>query len=419
MPSKSILTRLLLLSALLAVSAAALPAATLGVTLSGATPANFENRLSDTGVEVVRFVLTSTGASVACTGVTITFTNPTNADEAFTALRVFFDANGNSSFEAGEEIGVSQAPNGTAASLIFTGAFTVPTASRLMQVIVNTGSNPASYGQAFRFSLAAAADIALVSPGTDSVTGAFPVLGNTLTIRNSVTNLLAGTGNPTAPRTVTRGTQNAAGAHFRLDCLSGIVPGELVSLDLAVITVSVNLGTAADAAVISGLSLFTDDFDTAFEPGSQDLLVQTRTSADVTKWLVVGTTLTVTFDGTEIIAQSAINSGSVRAYWVGISFNSSANAQVEVIVNRTGILGSAGASGDFMNTAIASVSGNLITVSGTSGSSGSSTNGVGEEGGCTTGSDHGLPWLLLALLACFLVVGRNRMKALSRAGHLV
>ena len=154
--SKSILALFALQTALLAAST--LGAATLNVTLSGASPANFENRLSDTSVEVTRFVLTSTGAAVDCSAVTITFTNPTTADEAFTAVRVFYDANGNSSFEAGEEIGTSQAPNGAAATLAFTGAFSVPTSSRLMQVVVNTGANVASYGDAFRFSIAAAAD---------------------------------------------------------------------------------------------------------------------------------------------------------------------------------------------------------------------------------------------------------------------
>lgn len=408
--SKSILALFALCAALLAAST--LSAATLNVTLSGASPANFENRLSDTSVEVTRFVLTSTGAAVDCSAVTITFTNPTSADEAFTAVRVFYDANGNSSFEAGEEIGTSQAPNGAAATLAFTGNFTVPTSSRLMQVIVNTGANVASYGGAYRFSIAAAADITLVNPGTDSVTGAFPVQGNIITIRNSVTNLLAGTGNPASPRTVGRGSQNVAGAHFRLDCLAAAIPGELVGLDLAGITISLNLGSAADASVITSVSLFGDDFDAAFEPGGQDPLIQSRTSADIAKWSVVGSTLTVIFDGAPVTALTSINSGSVRAFWIGVSFNSTANAVVEVLVNRTGIVGAEGANGDFITTAITSISGNVITVSGSGGGStgGSQGNSPEEEGGCSASPTVGAPWILLALaaLAARIICKRKR-----------
>lgn len=398
--SKSILALFALQTALLAAST--LGAATLNVTLSGASPANFENRLSDTSVEVTRFVLTSTGAAVDCSAVTITFTNPTTADEAFTAVRVFYDANGNSSFEAGEEIGTSQAPNGAAATLAFTGAFSVPTSSRLMQVVVNTGANVASYGDAFRFSIAAAADITLVNPGTDSVTGAFPVQGNTLTIRNSVTNLLAGTGNPASPRTVARGSSNVAGAHFRLDCLAAVIPGELVGLDLSSITVNLNLGAPADANVIASVSLFGDDFDAAFEPNTQDPLIQARTSADVAKWTVAGSTLTVIFDGAAITALTSINSGTVRAFWIGVSFNSTADAIVEVLVNRTGILGSEGAAGDFLTTAITSVSGNVITVSGSGGGGGGGSgisNSAREEGGCSAQNGAGLALAMFALLA--------------------
>lgn len=411
MASKSILALFALCAALLAAST--LGAATLNVTLSGASPANFENRLSDTSVEVTRFVLTSTGASVDCSAITITFTNPTTADEAFTAVRVFYDANGNSSFEAGEEIGVGQAPNGAAATLAFTGNFTVPTSSRLMQVIVNTGANVASYGDAFRFSIAAAADITLVNPGTDSVTGAFPVQGNTLTIRNSVTNLLAGTGNPASPRTLARGSQNVAGAHFRLDCLAAAIPGELVGLDLSSITVNLNLGAPADANVIASVSLFGDDFDAAFEPNTQDPLIQARTSADVAKWTVAGSTLTVIFDGAPVTALTSINSGTVRAFWIGISFNSTADAVVEVLVNRTGILGAEGASGDFMTTAITSISGNVITVSGSGGGGGDGGQGnrPSEEGGCVacpTGASA--PWMLLCMLAAGLWFVRKRSR---------
>ncbi|CAG0988565.1 hypothetical protein PLCT2_02335 [Planctomycetaceae bacterium] len=410
MASKSILALFALCAALLAAST--LGAATMNVTLSGASPANFENRLSDTSVEVTRFVLTSTGAAVDCSAVTITFTNPTTADEAFTAVRVFYDANGNSSFEAGEEIGVGQAPNGAAATLSFTGAFTVPTSSRLMQVIVNTGANVASYGSDYRFSIAAAADITLVNPGTDSVTGAFPVQGNTLTIRNSVTNLLAGTGNPAGPRTVVRGSQDVAGAHFRLDCIAAAIPGELVGLDLSSITVSLNLGSAADASVITSVSLFGDDFDAAFEPSGQDPLIQSRTSADIAKWTVAGSTLTVIFDGAPLTALTSINSGTVRAFWIGVSFNSTANAVVEVLVNRTGIIGAEGANGDFMTTAITSVSGNVITVSGSGGGGGDGQgNRPSEEGGCTaTPTGVAMPWILLVLLAAAIRIIGNRKR---------
>ncbi len=412
MASKSILALFALCAALLADST--LGAATLNVTLSGASPANFENRLSDTSVEVTRFVMTSTGASVDCSAVTLTFTNPTTADEAFTAVRVFYDANGNSSFEAGEEIGVGQAPNGAAATLLFTGAFTVPTTSRLMQVIVNTGANVASYGGAYRFSIAAAADISLVNPGTDSVTGSFPVQGNTLTIRNSVTNLLQGTGNPASPRTVARGSTNVAGAHIRLDCIAAVIPGELVGLDLSSLTVNLNLGSAADANVITSVGLFGDDFDAAFEPSGADPLIQSRTSADVAKWTVAGSTLTVIFDGALITALTSINSGTVRAFWIGVSFNSTADAIVEVIVNRTGILGSEGAGGDFLATAITSVSGNVITVSGSGGGGGGGgiSNSAREEGGCVASPTGGL-WpvaALIAILALSLRIRRERTR---------
>lgn len=407
MASQSIPALFALQAALLAAST--LGAATLNVTLSGASPANFENRLSDTSVEVARFVLTSTGASVDCSAVTITFTNPTMADEAFTAVRVFYDANGNLSFEAGEEIGASQVPNGAAATLVFTGPFTVPTSSRLMQVIVNTGANNAAYGESFRFGIAAAGDIALVNPGTDSVAGTFPVQGNSITIRNSVTNLLAGTGNPAAPRTVPRGSQNVAGAHFRLDCLSATAPGELLALTLASITVNINLGSAADAAVINSVNLHGDDFDAVFEPTGADALIQSRTSADTAKWLLSGSTLTVVFDGAPLAAIS-IPSGTVRAFWIGLSFNTTANAVVEVLVSRTGTLGAAGAVGDFMTTGVVTVSGNVITVSGSGGGGGGGQgNSPGEEGGCVASPTGATPWMVLTFAAgLWLIFQRKR-----------
>ena len=416
MPVKPILAVFLFLVAL---GAGSVAAATVNVTLSGASPANFENRLSDTGVEVARFVLTGSGGSVVCTGVTITFTNPTGADEAFTAVRLFYDANGNNTFEAGEELGTpgGVAPNGSAATISFNTGFTVPVGSRLLQVTVNTGSNPAAYGQGFRFSIAAGADVALSSPGTDNVTGTFPVQGNTVTVRNSVTNLLAGTGNPAALRTVPRGTQNAAGLHFRLDCLAAITPGELVGLKLQTLTVNLNLGSAAHATVISAVSLFNDAFDALFEPNTQDILVQTRTSADVAQWQLSGAVLSVTFDGAAIAALSQVNSGAVRAFWVGVSFNTSADAQLEVILNRTGILGTAGGEGDFISTAIASVSGNVITVTGSGGGGGGSkSNGVGEEGGCAVSEVGALPWLM-ALLALLTLILQTRVKAQGAWRH--
>ncbi len=62
MPVKPILAVFLFLVAL---GAGSVAAATVNVTLSGASPANFENRLSDTGVEVARFVLTGSGGPLS------------------------------------------------------------------------------------------------------------------------------------------------------------------------------------------------------------------------------------------------------------------------------------------------------------------------------------------------------------------
>jgi MYXO-CTERM domain-containing protein len=234
-------------------------------------------------------------------------------------------------------------------------------------------------------------------------------LGNTITIRNSVTNLLAGTGNPSGPRTVGRGSSNVAGAHLRLDCIAAAIPGELIGLDLSSITVNLNLGAPADASVIASVGLFGDDFDSAFEPGSQDPLILARTSADVAKWTLAGSTLTVVFDGATVTALTSINSGTVRAFWIGVSFNSTADAIVEVIVNRTGILGSEGAAGDFLTTAISSVTGNVITVSGSGGGGGGGGgihNGTREEGGCSANPSGGMAVLLLVLLAGLAVQRR-------------
>lgn len=396
MASKSILAFLALSTAVLAGSS--LGAASVNVALSGASPANFDNRLNDTSVEAARFVLTISGGSVDLSGVTLSFSNAANADEAFSAVRLFVDLNGNQSFESPSEefspVG-GIAPDGINGFLAFSKAFTLATGTTLMQVVVNTSGNVAAYGESFRFSIAAAADFTLVNPGTDNVTGSFPVQSNSITIRNSVTNLLSGTGNPAAPRTVSRGAQNVAGTHFRLDCLSATVPGELLALNLASITVNINLGSPAEAAVINSVNLHGDDFDAVFEPTGADTLIQSRTSADAAKWMVSGSTLTVVFDGAPVAALS-VASGSVRAFWIGLSFNNSANAVVEVLVSRTGILGAAGAVGDFLTTGVVTVSGNVITVSGKGGGGGGGQgNSPGEEGGCVASPAGSVPWILV------------------------
>ena len=116
---------------------------------------------------------------------------------------------------------------------------------------------------------------------------------------------------------------------------------------------------------------------------------------------MAGSTLTVIFDGAPLTALTSINSGTVRAFWIGVSFNSTANAVVEVLVNRTGIVGAEGINGDFMSTAITSVSGNVITVSGSGGGGGDGQgNRPSEEGGGTASpTGVAMPGILRVLLA--------------------
>ena len=151
----------LYLALLLAVAASTAQvgsAADLGVNLSGLSPGPFSNRLNDADVEVARFVLHATGGDVTVGSVTISFGDPAAVQTSISALRVFYDADGNGTFTAGEQVGTDQTPDGVNGFLTFAGPFTaLSTFQRDLQVRADITSNPAGYGVAFQFSIAASA----------------------------------------------------------------------------------------------------------------------------------------------------------------------------------------------------------------------------------------------------------------------
>lgn len=399
-----------LLAAVL-VCAATLPAANLAVNLSGTTNQAFANKLVDTDVQVVRFVLQAGGGDVTVDSITITVSNAAQAVNAFSGMRLFYDADGNGSFDPSEELGTVQAVAG--ATVTFTESFVAQNGLiRELQVRVNVGSSTSVYGESFQFSIAADTDFGLPPASTDTISGTFPVTGNALTIRNSVNQLVPGSGNPAAPRSVERGSQNVAGLHVVFDSLVPVTPGELVGLDLQSIAVSVTLQTAGQAAAVSAVSLWQDDGDNQFEPNAGEVLIQGRSAADLGKWTPAGNVLTVTFDGTPISVLPQINTGQARAFWVGISFQSGAECVCEVSLNRTNVQGTQGTAADFFVTSPASLTGNAITV--TTQPAPPAPQEAPGEGGCSTSSEP-ISWFsaLLLMTAGFASVVRVARRKLS------
>lgn len=395
----------------LLVCTGSLSAGNLSVNLSGTTNQAFPNRLTDTEVQVVRFVLQSTGSNTTVDSITVTVSNAASAVNAFTGMRLFYDADGNGSFDASEELSTVQTVTG--ATTTFTETFTAMNGLiRELQVRVNIGSNPTVYGEAFTFSIAAGTDLSLPGAPTDTVSGTFPVTGNALTIRNSTNQLVPGTGNPTAPRGIAKGSQNAAALHFVIDSLVPTSPGELVGIDLQAIAISVTTQTAGQTSAVSGVTLWQDDGDAFFEPSAGEVLILARTPADLGKWTPAGNVITVTFDGTPINTLPQINTGQARTFWVGISFAGGADCVCEVSVNRTNIQGSLGVAADFFVISPSAISGEVITVADQP--AGPELPEADGEGGCSS-SEAQLSWIsaLLLALAGFASAARLFKRKLS------
>lgn len=383
-------------------------AADLTVNLSGTTGPDFANRLNTTDLEVARFVFQASGGDVGIDDIEIHFSNHTVADLAFTRMRLFYDANGNGSFETNEELDAAStiAPDGVNPSVVFAGIINalpwsvVAGPSRLLQLRVDVGNNIASYGDAFEFSIQAAGSITLTNPGTDNVLGSLPAVSNTLTLRHSENQLVPGTGNPTTQRTAFYGATNFPALHFIVSSLTGTPPGQLLGIDLISITVSITLANSAQTAAVTRLSLWQDDGDSQFEPNAGEVLIQARTPADGVKWDISGSVISVTFDGAAVQNLSDIPSGGVKALWVGIDFGSGMDAVCEVSVNRAGMLGALGAAADFFVVSPAFISGDVITLQAVPPRPPSS--GPEGEGGCSTGQGGHHKWLLLLVLAGLL-----------------
>lgn len=391
----------------LALFCGGLIAADVSVNLSGTAPGNFSNKLQDTDVEVARFVLQASGGSVSIDSITVHYTNPTAAASAFPLVKLFYDANGNGTFEAGEQVGNSQAAGAgpTADSLLFTPAMalSVPTALRNLQVRVDIGTSGALYGEQFRFRIDAAGSIALTNGG-DTVSGTFPVQGNFLTIRHSENRIQPGTGNPATVRTLNLDSSNVGALHFLVESLVGTLPGELVGIDLVSISINVTLATAAQIPAIERVTLWQDDGDGAFEPGSGEVQILQRTPADIGKWNPSGNVITVVFDGTPISTLADIPAGGVRTFWVGLHFGDTP-CTCDVSVVPSGIVGALGANADFMQTVPASVAGAVINTQ-----KKKSSPKVAEadgEGGCSTEGNTSLLVLAAVLVAVLLPLQRK------------
>ncbi|MBX3458673.1 MAG: hypothetical protein KF696_01765 [Planctomycetes bacterium] len=384
-----------------------LAAASLSVNLSGTNGPSYATQLGSTNMQVARFVAQASGGDVLCNALTVHFDNAANAAIVFSGVRVFFDADHNGIFDATEELATSQAPNGTDNFLTFTEAFTALQGQfHEVQVLVTVTANAAAYGEAFRFRIDAAASIDLDDPLTDSVTGTFPVQANTVTIRHSENRLQPGTGNPTSPRTVSFGATNVAALHFIVESLNPTPPGQLSGIQLATISASVTLPSSLDTAAVTRLALWQDDGDSAFEPGSGEVLIQARTPSDVAAWSVAGSVITVTFDAGTV---PAIPTGQVRAFWISINFNSSGpQTSCEVTVSRTGVLSALGAAADFFIATPPLVSSNVISLR-PKPPKPKSKEAQG-EGGCSTIGAPGRFWAICVLVGCFGLIVRNRRR---------
>ncbi|MCA8912801.1 MAG: hypothetical protein KDB82_13945 [Planctomycetes bacterium] len=394
------------LAAIVLLFALPLAANDLAFNLSGVTGPDFGNQLNDTDVEVARFVVQASGGAVQVEAITVHVSNFALADEAFTAVRLFYDANNNSSFEVGEQVGTDQVPNGTTDDLTFTGTVTAPNGGiRSLQLRVDIGTNATVYGEAFDFSVDPQVDIALNDTVNDQITTMAVATSNTLTIRHSENQLVPGTGNPAAPRTAGHGSSNFPALQFIVSSLTPTAPGQLQGIDLNSITISITCASAAETGVVTGLTLWQDDGDSSFEPGSGEVLIQSRSPADVTKWIISTNVVNVTFDGTVIQNLTDIPSGSASVFWVGISFGGSPDATCEVLVNRTGIVGALGTDADWVVTSPSFISGDVISVA-TPPPPAPSASPPG-EGGCSSTETSGWYLLVVVATALFVTICRN------------
>jgi hypothetical protein len=388
-------------------------AATLSVNVAGQSGSDFSTRLNTTDVQVALFVLQSSGGDVEVNGVTLHFSNEVAAAAAFTQVRMFFDADGNSTFDPSEELDAPQTPNGTDDFLTFNDTFTVPSgAIRLLQVRATVGNNVASFGEAFSFRIDAEASIDLEDPVNDSVSGSFPVTDKTITIRSSENQLVPGTGNPTEPREVFFGDTAVGALHFIISSLLPTSPGQLDGIQLDSITISITFQSSAQTDAITRLTLWQDNGNSVFEPDEGEVLIQERTPADLTKWTVSGSVVSVTFDGTPIAVLQGITSGSARTFWVGIDFDNDIEAVCEVSVNRTGILGTLGADADFFISPPTAISGDVISV-GARPPRPMPAEAQG-EGGCSSHEGPGRWWLVPVLMLAAVLLRRASPTVLRR-----
>lgn len=372
-------------------------AANLTVNVSGNTPPDFGNQLNDTDVEVARFVFQATGGDVDVSDVTLHVSNHLLADEAFTNVRVFFDAEPNQTFSPGEQIDTDMTPNGTTDDLTFTGSFTVLSGNiHTLLVLVDIANNATVYGEAYDWTIDPQADVTLTSPGTDTITNSNVGISNEITLRHSENQLVQGTGNPTAPRATTFGNSNYPALHFIISSLTPTGPGQLSGIDLSAITLSITCATGPQTALPTRLRLWTDDGDSSFEPGSGEIMIQERVPADTTKWIIAGTVISVTFDGTPIQNLQDIATGTTRTFWVSIDFGGSPETTCEVSLTRTNVLGALGPDADFFVTTPTAISGDVITVTEAPPKKKSKT--PQGEGGCSTGEDTTLTLLMLLII---------------------
>lgn len=380
----------------------------LAVRVSGSTPADYSNHLNSTNRLVARFELEATGADVQVDDVTVHFSNETMADEAFSAIRLYYDANGNGTLEGTEQVGTDAVPNGSDAFATFTGTFTALAGLiRDLYVQVDIGNDPASYGQEFTFRIDADVSLTL-NNGTDTVSGAFPVTANTLTIRHSENEIVPGTGNPSAPRTVHLGSNNVGVLHFIVASLTPTPPGQLSGIDLSSITITVTVGNSAQTAIVERLTLWQDDGNGSFNPGSGEVLIQERTPADIGSWTVAGSVINVTFSGSPVQLLSDIPSGGAKALWVGIDFGDGPESVCEVSVSRTNVVGALGTDADFFVTATTNVNGDVITIS-EKPPPGRSYDPPG-EGGCSTGEGTRFNLFVLTFVLAVFALGCRAVR---------
>ena len=400
------------LAALLLVAAPVF-AADLTINVSGNTPPDFANQLNDNDVEVARFVFQASGGDVDVSDVTLHVSNHLLADEAFTAVRVLFDSEPNGTFNPlTEQVGTDQVANGTTDDLTFSGSFTVLDGNiHTLLVLVDVSTNTSVYGEAYDWTIDPQADVTLTNPGTDNITNSNVGTSNAITLRHSENQLVPGTGNPSAPRQTAFNTVNYPALHAIISSLTPTGPGQLSGIDLAAMTFSITCATGPQTAVPTRLRLWTDDGDSSFEPGAGEVLIQERTPADTTKWIVAGTVISVTFDGTPIQSLQDIASGTTRTFWVSVDFGSGPETTCEVSLTRTNVLGALGADADFFVTAPNALSGDVITV--TDPPPKPKSKSPQGEGGCSTGEQIPSSSLVLLLVVLMAIGACKQFRAKS------